>query len=97
MDLLFWDTDVRLVEKISRANKQKVLDMKPEAGGGTNISCLKDFYTGKQVPQLMIHLTDGWIESEPSLPWCKHMFVLCEKYSSDEIVKEYGLVAKLED
>jgi predicted metal-dependent peptidase len=97
MDLLFWDTDVRLVEKISRANKQKVLDMQPEAGGGTHIGCLKDFYVGKQTPQLMIHLTDGWIESEPSLPWCKHMFVLCEKYSSDEIVKKYGIVAKLED
>ena len=48
-------------------------------------------------PTFVVHLTDGWIEPEPNLPWCKHMFVLCEKYSSDEIVKEYGIVAKLED
>ena len=32
-------------------------------GGGTCISCLQDKYKAERPPQLMVHLTDGYIEN----------------------------------
>ena len=44
----------------------------------------------------MIHLTDGHIEYNPKLPYSKHLFVLGSNSTSD-IVKNHGLVTKLEN
>lgn len=95
MELLFWDTQVQKVVKITRNNKNTLMNIEPTGGGGTYIGCLMDHYQGKQPPQLMVHLTDGYIESYPQLPWSKHLFVLSKQYSTDNIVKDYGIVTTL--
>ena len=95
MDLIFWDTEVQKVVQITRNNKENIINLEPTGGGGTHIGCLMNHYRGKQPPQLMVHLTDGYIESRPELPWSKHMFVLSKQFSTDDIVKDYGIVTSL--
>lgn len=95
MDLLFWDTRVRAEHKITSGNKKELLEIKPSGGGGTHIGCLADYYQGKQTPQLMVHLTDGYVESQPQLPPSKHLFCLTTKYGTDQVVKDYGITVNL--
>jgi len=95
MDLIFWDTEIQEVVKITRNNKDQIMNLSPKGGGGTHIGCLMDHYEGTRPPQLMVHLTDGYIENNPNLPWSKHMFVLSKKFSTDDIVKNYGIVTSL--
>lgn len=95
MDLLFWDTKVRASHKITSSNKSELLELEPKGGGGTWISCLDEWFKGKQAPQLMIHLTDGYVEDNCKLPNAKHLFVL-GKHSSDMYVRKYGPTVSLE-
>lgn len=96
MNLLYWDTDVQNEIEVTRANQKDIIDAEIPGGGGTTISCLKDRYTAERPPQLMVHLTDGYIENNPDLPYSKHLFVL-SKGGQDNIVQNYGIVTKLEN
>ena len=95
MKVLYWDTEVRHELDVTRSNQKDILEANFEAGGGTTISCLKDRYSIERPPQLMVHLTDGYVEHNPDLPYSKHLFVL-SKGGTDEIVANHGLVTKLE-
>ena len=96
MDIIYWDTEVNKQVKITRGNRADISTIPSTGGGGTTISCLEEYYRQKQPPQLMVHLTDGYVESDPMLPNTKHLFVL-SKHGSDEILKDYGTLTKLEN
>tara|TARA_A100001201_G_C4096447_1_gene203979 strand:+ start:3374 stop:4555 length:1182 start_codon:yes stop_codon:yes gene_type:complete len=95
MELVFWDTKVRATHKITSSNKKELLEIKPAGGGGTEIGCLYDYYQGKQAPQLMVHLTDGYVERYPKMPMSKHLFCLTSKYGTDQYVKNLGVTVSL--
>ncbi len=94
MDILFWDTEVRQVEKVTRNNQKNLLEMEIPGGGGTYMSCIKKHFENKQPPQLMVHLTDGYIEHDPELSFNKHLFVVSERGDTG-IVENYGTVFKI--
>tara|TARA_Y100000034_G_scaffold96491_1_gene117520 strand:+ start:6035 stop:7300 length:1266 start_codon:yes stop_codon:yes gene_type:complete len=96
MDLLYWDTEVNNVVKITKGNRNDISTLPSTGGGGTTIGCLSDYYEGKQPPQLMVHLTDGWVEENPILPPTKHLFVVC-KGGRDDILKDHGILTHLGD
>ncbi len=94
MNIIYWDTDVRGELDVSRANKKDILDTSFLGGGGTEMSCLGRHFNKKQTPKLMVHLTDGFIERDPKLPRCKHLFVI-PKHGSPDRIEQYGPVADL--
>lgn len=94
MDIIFWDTEIRQVEKVTRGNQQKLLEMEIPGGGGTYISCLDEHFKDIRPPQLMVHLTDGYVESSPKLPYSKHLFVVSE-HGDQSIVEQHGKVFKI--
>ena len=94
MDIIFWDTEIRQVEKVTRNNQKKLLEIKIPGGGGTSISCLANYFKDRQAPQLMVHLTDGYIEHEPDLPYSRHLFVVSE-FGDASIVENHGQVFKI--
>jgi len=96
MNIIFWDTQVREpIEKVTMGNKEHLLKMTPKGGGGTTMSCLGKYYEGKQLPKLIVTLTDGYVECNPKLPMgVQHLFVL-SKDSSDEQLKGLGVITKL--
>jgi len=94
MDIIFWDTEIRQVEKVTRGNQQKLLKMEIPGGGGTYISCLDEHFKDIRPPQLMVHLTDGYVESSPKLPYSKHLFVVSE-HGDQSIVEQHGKVFKI--
>jgi len=96
MTLLFWDTSVAKEMKITGGNVQELIDMEIPGGGGTHISCLGDYYKGRQAPQLMVHLTDGYTESSPTLPSSKHLFVIA-KHGTENYLKDSGVTVSLGD
>jgi|TARA_B100001964_G_C14233162_1_gene601060 predicted metal-dependent peptidase len=94
MDIIFWDTEIRQVEKVTRGNQQKLLKMEIPGGGGTYISCLDEHFKDIRPPQLMVHLTDGYVESSPKLPYSKHLFVVSE-HGDQSVVEQHGKVFKI--
>ena len=94
MNIIYWDTDVRGEIDVSRANKKDILDTSFLGGGGTEMSCIGRHFHKKQTPKLMVHLTDGFIEHDPDLPHCKHLFVI-PKHGSPDRIEQYGPVADL--
>ena len=94
MTLLFWDTEVRDEMKITAGNIQKLIDMKIPGGGGTEIGCLSRYYKNGHTPRLMVHLTDGYTESNPKLPRCQHLFVISDR-GTDSYLKGSGATVSL--
>jgi len=95
MNLVYWDTEIRNEIEVTRSNQKDLIEAEVPGGGGTSISCLQDKYRTERPPQLMVHLTDGYIEDSPELPYSKHLFVL-SKGGTENIVQKYGIVTKLE-
>ena len=97
MTLLYWDTQVNKELTINRSNKKDLLDAEIVGGGGTYLSCVADYIKRKNKPQpsISVHLTDGFIESSPTLVGSSHLFVLTKGGDSSRI-KKYGKVATLD-
>ena len=96
IELVFWDTEVRKTVKLRGKSKEELMKIKPYGGGGTHMSCLGEYFQGKPVPRLMVHLTDGCIESDPEIPQnCKHLFVVSGRWGHVDIVKDYGTVCRI--
>tara|TARA_Y100000296_G_scaffold62377_1_gene72435 strand:- start:629 stop:1894 length:1266 start_codon:yes stop_codon:yes gene_type:complete len=94
MNIIYWDTEVTGEIDVSRSNKEDILDTSFLGGGGTEMSCLGRHFYKKQPPKLMVHLTDGFIERDPDLPSCKHLFVI-PKHGTGDRIEKYGPVADL--
>ncbi len=99
MRCLWWSTyiDERDDIVVTAANKDMLTHYKPHGGGGTTLSCLKEYVEKKGYSsRVYVILTDGYIESKPELPDGKILFVL-SKNGSDDIIKHFGEVCKLSD
>jgi len=97
--LICWDTQVdenNDIEVDSQCmDKFFKLDLR-NISGGTELSSYTKYVEQKQYNSRMhIILTDGYIESKPRIPPGRCLFVLC-KNGSDEIVKNYGDVIRME-
>ena len=95
MDIVYWDTRVVGEIKVQRGKEKDIIEKAHLGGGGTSMSCLGEHFKDKQPPKIMIHLTDGYIETDPFLPSCKHLFVIPE-HGTDSRLKERGMVARLD-
>jgi predicted metal-dependent peptidase len=96
MDVLHWDTKVRKETKVTRNNQKELIEGEIPGGGGTYIGCLDEHYQKKQTPMFMVHLTDGYVEWEPKLPHCKHLFVI-SKHGDGQRLKEYGSLVQIHE
>ena len=99
MRLLFWSTYVDEADDllITRGNTDTIMNHKVNNSGGTTFSCVKNYIEEKYyTPRVIVCLTDGYIESDPKVFNCQHLFVLSKQYN-DKIVKEYGEFCKLSD
>lgn len=97
--LICWDTQVdenNDIEVDSQCmDKFYKLDLR-NICGGTELSSYTNYVEKKGYNSRMhITLTDGFIEFNPKVPPGKNIFVLC-KGGSDEIVKNYGEVLRME-
>lgn len=68
--IIWWDDGVNSEQVFTAADYDKMAGvMKPVGGGGTTVSCVADYIADKKyTPQAVIYLTDGYIESDYSLP-----------------------------
>lgn len=64
--IVYWDTEVRKVEKLKR--KEDIVRLRPPDGGGTAVNSFLDWYNKTVcsprgfIPCATIIITDGWIE-----------------------------------
>lgn len=68
--VIWWDTKVRGEQVFTPDNYDRIAELiKPAGGGGTTVSCVADYIVAKQYkPQAVVYLTDGYIESDYTLP-----------------------------
>jgi predicted metal-dependent peptidase len=61
--ILYWDTSVRGDERYEGAEVDNIIQStKPKGGGGTDVRCVPDYITDKQIKaQAVIVLTDGYL------------------------------------
>jgi predicted metal-dependent peptidase len=61
--ILYWDTSVRGDERYEGAEVDNIVQStKPKGGGGTDVRCVPDYITDKQIKaQAVIVLTDGYL------------------------------------
>ncbi|NBP04228.1 MAG: VWA domain-containing protein, partial [Proteobacteria bacterium] len=106
MRVLLW-TDEVYEEKQVDSNTmridqiKKILSTFNMQGGGTELSCIKQYLDKQNVKQVngLIVFTDGWVENNPAIPNAKKkMFLLVEGSAgtSDEVVKKFGPVHQIE-
>jgi predicted metal-dependent peptidase len=98
--LIFWDAYVNPLNDflIDRNNKNILSELKiHNCNGGTTLSCYAQ-YCEEQGYNCRLHiiLTDGYVESAPTTPEGKVIFVLT-KNGTDKHIKELGEVCWLDD
>lgn len=98
--VIFWDGDVHEANDhlITAGNKDKIAGLEVhDCNGGTRMSCYAEHCEKKGYKcRLHIILTDGYIESNPSVPEGNIIFVLT-KTGSDEHIKNLGAICRLSD
>lgn len=98
--LIFWDTRVNPENDflITSNNRDELLQRSiKDCNGGTEFGCYAKYIQEKGYrSRIHIVMTDGYIEHNPDMPSGNCVFVL-SKNSSDEVVKDLGLVCKLGD
>lgn len=66
--VIWWDTDVRGVQKFGPGEYGNILRLlKPAGGGGTRVGCVSEYIEKEKLkPECMIIITDGYVESSPN-------------------------------
>lgn len=66
--VIWWDTEVRGVQKFGPGEYANILRMlKPAGGGGTRVGCVSEYIEKEKLkPECMIIITDGYVESSPN-------------------------------
>ena len=87
MRLLHWDTQVNLDKKITRVNKNELLETEVTGGGGTRMGCVKEYIEDNNInnPTISVHLTDGYVEDYPEVTMGQHLFVISKGGSPDRV------------
>ena len=99
MRCLYWGTQVHDEDdiEVNSSTATMLETYRPKGGGGTEMSCVARHVQKKGYnSRVFVILTDGYIESKPTLPNGQILFVL-SKGGSDEIIKKYGEVCSLND
>lgn len=90
--LLYWDTSVQAVADMM---DNRIEDIPPSGGGGTNPLCVFDFIkTRKMNPSAVVILTDGYFATVTQR-FNNVIWVICEDGVTDSISKESGITIKL--
>jgi predicted metal-dependent peptidase len=99
MRVIYWSTTVNEKDDVEvyGTGIDEIINHKVHESGGTDMSCFKKYCVSKNYNSpLVIMFTDGFIESNPDVLPCKHLFVLSKNHSV-EIVSKYGDVCTLND
>lgn len=84
--------------EVTNNTQDRLMKMKFYGGGGTELSCLTRHIKEKDYnSRLLVVLTDGYIESSPTLPDGMNCMFVLSKNGSGEVVKNYGDVTSLND
>lgn len=82
--------------KVTNDTQDRLLKNKFYGGGGTSLSCLTEYMAKKEYKsRLLVILTDGYIESDPTLPDNTDCLFVLSRNGSDETIKKYGEVTSL--
>jgi predicted metal-dependent peptidase len=95
--ILFWSTEVDEDNDIVITNNTyyELRNKIPHSTGGTTFSCVARYLQkrGHNVDVIIV-LTDGYIEKDPEVDTCTHLFILVPD-GMDTICKKYGSCCKL--
>ncbi len=104
---LYWSTEVDkdndMIFRRSTINSLSTTLPSIKTTGGTNMSCIKPYLERNSTPRdkknldVMIYLTDGYIERNPDLWPSKDKIFIITASGSDAVVKKYGKVIRLND
>ena len=84
--------------EVTNDTQERLLANKFYGGGGTELSCLTRYMESKEYKsRLLVVLTDGYIEGNPSLPDGTDCLFVLSRNGSSEVVKHYGDVTSLND
>lgn len=90
--LLYWDTSVTAIADMM---DNRIEDIPPVGGGGTNPLCVFDFIEDKKMnPNAIVILTDGYFP-KVTQKLNNVIWVICEDGTLDNISKDSGVVVKL--
>jgi predicted metal-dependent peptidase len=94
VDLLYWDCRVAGHEEYDETNIDLMAtSTKPVGGGGTSPACVKDYLKQKHIiPECVIMLTDGYVDSWPDFD-CPVLWVVTTK----KITAATGQTVHLDD
>lgn len=98
--VLFWSTliDSRDDRIVDRDNANDLLTYTAHSSGGTAMNCVAEYMQENNIEtRIAIHLTDGYIESNPILPNCVNICVITTNGSSDILSKTDAILCSLND
>lgn len=86
--ILCWDTKVYNYQKYTEENINDIMEYEPQGGGGTDLSCVFDFYKENEiVPSQLVVFTDGEIYNWGDDEYCETLFIIKNKR---EITPPFG-------
>lgn len=97
--VLFWSTyiDPKDDKVIDRNSSTDLINYKAHSSGGTKFSCVQQYIEKTGInSRIFITLTDGYIESKPTVPNGTNLFVI-SKNGTDNICKNLGQCCNLSD
>lgn len=97
--VMFWSTYIDQLDDriVDRDSAQDLLTYKAHSSGGTEISCVARYMQEKSIEsRIVIHLTDGCVESNPILPDCINICVISSN-GTDDILKDKAICCSLND
>jgi len=84
--------------EVTQDTQDDLMRCKFYGGGGTELSCLTRYIEEKEYKtKLMVVLTDGYIESKPTMPEGIDCLFVLSRHGHDDVVKDYGDVSSLND
>lgn len=95
MTLIDCDADVHQEIEVANGNINKIMNMKPQGGGGTShLPVFKHFEEKAQRPKLLIAFTDGYSSFPDSSP-INTLWIITKGGSSSDI--KFGQIVKCDD
>lgn len=84
--------------EVTQDTQDDLMRCKFYGGGGTELSCLTRYIEEKEYKtKLMVVLTDGYIESKPTMPEGIDCLFVLSRNGHDDVIKDYGDVSSLND
>ena len=84
--------------EVTNDTQEQLMKNKFYGGGGTKLTCLTKYIEQKEYKtRLLVVLTDGYIEGNPTLPDGVDCLFVLSRNGHDDVIKNYGDVTSLND